>query len=81
VFTKKTSKLCELEQEARTISRKIKDFEISVIFQNTKRKLKIHSKSITKNMREEKFESHTSHDSLSSIPYRSNGWSWNPNWH
>lgn len=32
-------------------------------------------------MREEKFESHTSHDSLSSIPYRSNGWSWIPNWH
>jgi len=31
--------------------------------------------------RKKQFESHTSHDSLSSIPYRSNGWSWNPNWH
>jgi hypothetical protein len=47
-----------------------------------KTKQKKYIKSIKKYERRKKqFESHTSHDSLSSIPYRSNGWSWNPNWH
>jgi len=40
--------LCELEKEARTFSREIKHFEISVIFQNTKKKLNIHSKVLKK---------------------------------
>jgi ABC-type dipeptide/oligopeptide/nickel transport system ATPase component len=43
-----TSKLCELEKEARTFSREIKHFEISVIFQNTKKKLNIRSKVLKK---------------------------------
>jgi hypothetical protein len=76
--------LCELEQQARKIKQKNKIFELSILAQNAKQnKKKKNTLKVLKKYerRKKQFESHTSHDSLSSIPYRSNGWSWNPNWH
>lgn len=67
-------------------TKKQKVFEFSIESQMPKQNGKkynqeYYNKSIKQkkweNWRKKQFESHTSHNSLSSIPYRSNDWSWN----